>query len=239
MYLTLCFSLAPSAVYNLTTNYYNSTSVWLSWERPEGDLDTVTVTLSINGTSHRETTLPPNVTDVTVDQLIPGSAYQVVVMSKSGELRNQSELTVRTGAWTTANLCCVHLLRSLHGAFIRCAAPAPVSLLALSPSYNGSLLLSWSPPLGHWENYGLLLFDGSQQVVNATLNRDAEKFIFPASALTPGRLYRAVLRVESGGVMAESSCEAATGQMLQRHLKVTQHCRLSEPSVLVPQRLLQ
>ena len=42
-------------------------------------------------------TLPPNTTEVTIDQLTPGSAHQVVVTSRSGELTNQSEVTVRTG----------------------------------------------------------------------------------------------------------------------------------------------
>lgn len=41
--------------------------------------------------------LPPNTTEVTIDQLTPGSAYQVVVTSRSGELTNQSEVTARTG----------------------------------------------------------------------------------------------------------------------------------------------
>ncbi|XP_029018669.1 receptor-type tyrosine-protein phosphatase beta [Betta splendens] len=176
---------APSAVSNLTVNHYNSTSVWLSWQRPKGDLDAITVTLSTNGVNSWETTLSWNVTEAWVDQLTPGLAYQIVVLSKSGGLKNQSELTFRT-------------------------APAPVSLLALSPSDNGSLLLSWSPPVGHWENYRLLLFDGSKQIVKTTLDRDTKTFFFPASELTPGRLYRAVLSVESGGATAESSCEAAT-----------------------------
>lgn len=100
----------------------------------------------------------------------------------------------------------------LHHVFILSAVPAPVSLLSLSPSSNGSLLLSWSPPAGHWENYKLLLFDGSQQIVNTTLDWEAVNFTFPVTKLTPGRSYRALLRVESGGLTAESSCEGATGK---------------------------
>lgn len=87
----------PSAVSNLTVDYNNSTSVWLSWQRPKGDLDAVTTTFSTNGVRRWDTTLPPNVTEITVDQLTPGSAYKVTVMSKSGELKNQSEITITTG----------------------------------------------------------------------------------------------------------------------------------------------
>lgn len=57
----------------------------------------------------------------------------------------------------------------------------------------------------------MLLFDGSQQLVSTGLDREAVNFSFPGTGLTPGRLYRAVLRVESGGLTAESSCEGATG----------------------------
>uniref|UniRef100_A0A8C9ZEK3 protein-tyrosine-phosphatase n=1 Tax=Sander lucioperca TaxID=283035 RepID=A0A8C9ZEK3_SANLU len=181
---------APAAVSNLTADYNNSTSLLLSWQRPAGDLDALFATVSSNGTSRWETTLPPDAMEVAVDQLTPGSAYRVAVTSRSGKLTSQSEITVRT-------------------------APAAASLLSLSPSPSPSgsgLLLSWSPPAGRWESYTLLLFDGSQLLVSATPEREASNFSFPGTGLTPGRLYRAVLRVESGGLTAESSCEGATGQ---------------------------
>lgn len=91
------FSLVPSAVFNLTTNYENSTTLLLSWQKPKGDLDALIVTLTYNGTRLWETTLPGNVTEVTIHQLTPGSAYQLTVTSRSGRLTNQSEITVRTG----------------------------------------------------------------------------------------------------------------------------------------------
>lgn len=94
------FSVAPCAVSNLTVHYNNGTSLWLSWQQPKGDLDAVTIAVSTNGVSHWNTTLPPNVTEVTVDQLTPGSAYQIAVVSKSGKLKNQSEITVRTGEYS-------------------------------------------------------------------------------------------------------------------------------------------
>ncbi|XP_062299423.1 receptor-type tyrosine-protein phosphatase beta isoform X2 [Scomber scombrus] len=177
----------PATVSNLTADYNNSTSLRLSWQQPEGDLDALVVTLSSNDSRRRgRTTLPPNATQVTVDQLTPGSAYQVAVMSQSGELTKQSEITSRT-------------------------APEAASLLSLSHSSSlGGLLLSWSSPAGNWESYRLLLFDGSQQLVSTTLDREAVNFSFPETSLTPGRLYRAVLTVESGGLIAESSCEGST-----------------------------
>ncbi|XP_035536285.1 receptor-type tyrosine-protein phosphatase beta-like [Morone saxatilis] len=175
----------PSAASNLTAGYNNGTSLSLSWKQPEGDLDALVVTLSTNGTSRWEATLPPDATEVAVEQLTPGSAYQVTVTSRSGKLTNQSAITIRT-------------------------APAAASLLSLSPSSSRGLLLSWTPPAGRWESYKLFLFDGSQQLVSAAPDREAANFSFPGTGLTPGRLYTAVLRVESGGLTAESSCEGAT-----------------------------
>ncbi|XP_056280554.1 receptor-type tyrosine-protein phosphatase beta isoform X2 [Pseudoliparis swirei] len=177
----------PAPVANLTVVHGNSTSLLLSWQRPDGDLDTLIVALSTNGTASWMATLLPNVTEVAVDQLTPGSAYQVEVTSRSGPLTSQSEFTVRTG-------------------------PAAVSFLSLSPSSSssGGLLLSWSPPAGQWESYRLLLFDGSQQLVSAALDREAVDFLFPGTRLTPGRRYRAALRVESRGGTAESRCEGQT-----------------------------
>lgn len=194
----------PSAVFNLTTNYENSTSLLLSWQKPKGDLDALIVTLTSNGTRLWETTLPGNITEVTIHQLTPGSAYQLTVTSRSGRLTNQSEITVRT-------------------------APAPASLLTLSPSTSGGLFLAWSPPAGHWENYRLFLFDGSQQIVSTSLDQEAVNFSIPSAGLTPGRVYRVVLRVESGGLTAESSCEGSTAPapVLDLHIRHSDQTSLS------------
>ncbi|XP_041636404.1 receptor-type tyrosine-protein phosphatase beta [Cheilinus undulatus] len=184
--LTMEAQTVPAAVSNLTATNNNSTSVLLSWQLPEGNLDTLVVVVSTNGTSHTDMMLPPNATEVGVDQLTPGSAYQVTVMTRSGKLTNQSVITIRT-------------------------APAPASLLSLSPSSSdGGLLLSWTPPGGHWESYNVSLFDGSQQLVSSTLDREAVNFSFSGTGLIPGKGYRAELRVASGGLTAQSSREGAT-----------------------------
>ncbi|XP_054480416.1 receptor-type tyrosine-protein phosphatase beta [Anoplopoma fimbria] len=196
----------PAAVANLTVDHSNSTGLLLSWQQPEGDLDALMVTVSANGTSFWDATLPPDGTEVAVDQLTPGSAYQVAVTTRSGQLTNQSEISVRT-------------------------APAAASILSLTPSSSssGGLLLSWSPPTGHWENYRLLLFDGSQQLVSTALDREATNYSFPGTGLTPGRMYRAELRVESGGLRAESSCERATAPaaVLDLHIRHSDETSLS------------
>lgn len=95
------------------------------------------------------------------------------------------------------------------------AAPAVATRLSLTPSSLGGLSLSWTPPIGRWQSYGLLLFNGSQQLVSTALDPEVVNFSFSGTELVPGRMYTAVLRVESGGLTAESSCEGATGQILK------------------------
>ncbi|XP_034535170.1 receptor-type tyrosine-protein phosphatase beta-like, partial [Notolabrus celidotus] len=183
--LTMETQTVPASVTNLTANS-NRTSILLSWQQPEGDLDELDVSVSTNGTGLKEITLPPDATEVSVDQLTPGSAYHIIVITRAGKLKNQSELSVRT-------------------------APAAASQLSMSPSSNdGGLVLSWTPPAGHWESYRVSLFDGSLQLVSVALDQETVTFSFPGTGLIPGKLYRAELEVESGGLKAESSCEGAT-----------------------------
>ncbi|KAK1906415.1 Receptor-type tyrosine-protein phosphatase beta [Dissostichus eleginoides] len=171
----------PAAVSNLTADH-NDTSFLLSWLQPEGDLDALFVVvvagLSTNETSRWEMTLLPNDTEVVVDQLTPGSAYQVTVTTISGELTSQSELTVRTGLW---------------------------------------------------ESYRLLLLDGSQELVSTAVEREALNYSFPGTRLTPGRVYRAVLRVESRGETRESSCEGRTApaSVMKLHIRHADETSLS------------
>ncbi|MEQ2196084.1 hypothetical protein XENOCAPTIV_023702, partial [Xenoophorus captivus] len=179
---------APSAVSNITSEN-NGTSLRLSWQQPEGHVDAFVVTFSNNNTFLQITTQSGDATEVEAYQLTPGSAYQVEVMSVSGTLTNQSEITVRT-------------------------APAPASFLNLSPSSSGGLLLTWAPPAGNWESYRVFLFDGLTQLVSTSLDRKTVNFSFPGTLLTPGRRYRAVVRVESGGLTIDSSCDGSTGWKL-------------------------
>ncbi|XP_029968954.1 receptor-type tyrosine-protein phosphatase beta [Salarias fasciatus] len=177
---------APSSVSNITVVENNSTSLLLSWQQPDGDGDGLSVSLSSNGTTVWESTLPHNSTQVALRQLTPGSAYQLSVTSRSGELISQSEFTVET-------------------------APAPPTLLSLSPAEAGGLRLTWSPPAGRWKNYRVFLYDASQLLASAAVPGDALEFSFNKTLLTAGRRYRAVLQVESrAGRTAQSSCDGAT-----------------------------
>ncbi|XP_057710524.1 receptor-type tyrosine-protein phosphatase beta isoform X2 [Corythoichthys intestinalis] len=190
----------PAAVTDLTAvadrASANGTGLRLSWRRPEGAADALLVSLRSDADpGPRRTRLLPDAVEVTVDGLTPGAAYRATVSTRSGELLNGSEIDTR-------------------------AAPAPASLLALTPTPPGGLFLSWSPPAGHWDGYRLVLRDGSREVVAAVPGEDAVNFTFGGEGLLPGRRYRATLAVQSGNLTAESSCEAATLPARVRDLHV-------------------
>lgn len=83
-------------MFNITADA-TSTRLLLSWQRPEGDLDSLVITLASNGTSRWRSAQPPDAAQVTVDQLTPGWTYTATVASWRGGLANQSEATFRTG----------------------------------------------------------------------------------------------------------------------------------------------
>ncbi|XP_056131706.1 receptor-type tyrosine-protein phosphatase beta-like [Lampris incognitus] len=205
----------PATASNLTTDSGSQgTSLSLSWQRPEGDLDEIVVTLSANGTNLQELPLPPDVTEVAFDHLTPGSAYQITVESISGNLTSQSTVIART-------------------------APAVVSHLSMTQSPTDGLKLSWFPPTGHWENYRVTLYNGSQEIASTVLEREAVEYSFSGLGLVAGRQYRAMVRVESGGLGAESSCLGgiAPGPVLDLHIRHSDETSLSAmwshaPSVL-------
>lgn len=194
----------PAAASNVTLTNRRGTSLWLSWKRPEGDADALSVTVRANGSRVRETVLPANATGINIEALTPGTTYSVAVKTSSGGLSEQAEVTVKT-------------------------APEAVSELVLSPSSDGSLVLSWSTPRGLWDSYRLFLFNETQQLVNTSVNKEAVNFTFTGAHLTAGRVYRAVLRVESGELHAESTCEGFTAPapVLDLHIRHADETSLS------------
>lgn len=95
---SICRTAAPAAAANITCRP-DGAALLVSWRRPDGDLDSVVVSVSGNDTSLWTATVAPDATNVSLGQLTPGTAYLVLVQSRSGRLTNQSEASIRTGGF--------------------------------------------------------------------------------------------------------------------------------------------
>ncbi|MEQ2172241.1 hypothetical protein GOODEAATRI_019088, partial [Goodea atripinnis] len=175
---------APSAVSNITSEN-NGTSLRLSWQQPEGHVDAFIVTFSNNNTFLQITTQSGDATEVEAHQLTPGSAYQVEVMSVSGTLTNQSEITVRT-------------------------APAAVVDLHIRHSDETSLSAMWNhAPSGSRDGYFLTIRHDDATVDTREVEPNMRECTF--NVLTPGRWYIITVTTRSGKLNTSVSVEGRTG----------------------------
>ncbi|XP_052370533.1 receptor-type tyrosine-protein phosphatase beta-like [Oncorhynchus keta] len=166
----------PYAVSNLKLENNNTQdSLRASWSQPQGDVDSIVVTLSSSGTTPLEKTLSSDTTKAHFHQLTPGRTYQVSVATKSGELSNQSTASANT-------------------------VPGKVSQLSMEAlDDSNSLKVMWAPPGGHWDKYRVLLLNGTQTLDNRTVEKGVVEYTFSGLGLVPGRTYRAGVMVESTG----------------------------------------
>ncbi|XP_041794073.1 receptor-type tyrosine-protein phosphatase beta-like isoform X2 [Chelmon rostratus] len=167
----------PAAVSDLRLdNNGSSDSLQASWVSPEGGVDIYLVTLSALGSTPQERRLPPNITKVVFEGLTPGRSYQLCVRTTAGGQSSESRTSGRT-------------------------VPERVSALFMTPLLDGrTLRVSWSPPRGHWENYSILLRNGSVVLANHTVSKPSRQHTFSVLSLglVPGRLYTAEVTVHSG-----------------------------------------
>lgn len=92
------------------------------------------------------------------------------------------------------------------------AAPGEVSQLKMeTPTRYGDIKISWLPPVGHWEHYSVMLFNGSETLFNTTIHKSTTEFRFSGLNLHPGRVYKAAVSVESRGQSNTVYCRAEIG----------------------------
>ncbi|XP_037539054.1 receptor-type tyrosine-protein phosphatase beta [Nematolebias whitei] len=194
---------APAAVSDLILkNDGSSERLWASWTPPEGLVEAYLVTLWAPGSTPQQRILPPNVTEVVFEGLTPGCLYQLSVNSSAGGQSSESRTTGRTG---------------------------PDQVLALSMSMGGGTLrLTWSPPRGVWDNYSVLLTNGSIILLNRTLDKLSRQLVlsFSSLGLVPGCRYAAYLTVHSGVLRSTAHCSSwlaprSVNQLLLRQVDET------------------
>ncbi|KAM6973817.1 receptor-type tyrosine-protein phosphatase beta [Aplochiton taeniatus] len=170
---------APGAVTELQLNHSVDT-LRASWGPAPGRVDSYLVSLSALGSLTQERQLAPNLTEALFRGLTPGRSYQVSVRSKVGQQGTEVKATGRT-------------------------APGVVSKLSMVGVGDGrTLKMTWSPPRGEWENYRVVLLNGSAELVNETISKLTRHYSF--SDLVPGRHYRAKVIVKSGSLESTADC---------------------------------
>ncbi|XP_049739843.1 receptor-type tyrosine-protein phosphatase beta isoform X2 [Elephas maximus indicus] len=177
----------PMEVSNLkVTNDGSLTSLKVKWQRPLGDVDSYNITLSHQGTISKSEILAPQVTETHFGDLTPGRLYQVTVSCVSGELSAQKMAVGRTVPEKVGNL------------------------KANSNSWTRSLVVSWSPPAGDWEQYRIMLFNGSLVLLNITVGKEETHYVMDDVGLIPGRQYDVEVIVESGNQKNSERCQGRT-----------------------------
>uniref|UniRef100_A0A667ZM29 protein-tyrosine-phosphatase n=1 Tax=Myripristis murdjan TaxID=586833 RepID=A0A667ZM29_9TELE len=88
--------------------------------------------------------------------------------------------------------------------------------------HRTTLKMTWSPPRGDWENYSVLLWNGSAVLVNQTISKLARQHTFSGLSLVPGRLYGAEVTVHSGPLGNTAHCQGRLAprpvqQLVVRH----------------------
>ncbi|KAM3870109.1 receptor-type tyrosine-protein phosphatase beta [Diretmus argenteus] len=172
----------PAAVSDLRLDNNGSLdTLRVSWVSPKGGVDNYLVTLSAPGSAPQERWLAPNATRVVFRDLTPGRSYRLSIRTKAGGQTTETQTTWRT-------------------------VPDRVSRLSMSALSDGTTLrMTWSPPTGEWDNYSILLWNGSVAMVNETLGKPTRRHSFPG--LVPGRLYRAEVTVHSGLLGNTARCQ--------------------------------
>lgn len=75
-----------------------------------------------------------------------------------------------------------------------------------------TLWLRWLPPRGDWENYTVILKNGSVVLANETISKASRQHAFSVLSLVPGRLYSAEVTVHSGVLSNTARCSSQLGQ---------------------------
>uniref|UniRef100_A0A8C6FE32 Receptor-type tyrosine-protein phosphatase beta n=1 Tax=Monodon monoceros TaxID=40151 RepID=A0A8C6FE32_MONMO len=187
----------PMEVSNLkVTNDGTLTSLKVKWQRPSGNVDFYNITLSHQGTIKESRILAPQITETQFKDLAPGRLYQVTISCVSGEL-------------------------SAHKMAVGRTVPEEVGdLEANSNGSTRSLVVSWSPPAGDWEQYRILLLNDSSVLLNTTVGKEETHYVIRDVGLIPGRQYEVEVTVESGNLKNSKRCHGRTVPLAVLQLRV-------------------
>lgn len=187
---------APGRAARLKLEALRLNTLRLSWSPPDGVWDFYRILL-FNGSSVLENrTVERQRLEISFTNwtLIPGRRYRAAVSVQSGDLSTNADC---------------------HGG----AAPRAVQMLTVRHADESSLRAAWSPPVGEWENYTLLLTDGDATVDFRTADHDVRECSF--TNLMPGHAYTITVTTNSGDLSSSAHITAKTIPAQVRQLRVS------------------
>ncbi|XP_068116385.1 uncharacterized protein [Hyperolius riggenbachi] len=160
----------PLPVKLLQARNSSTTTVYLSWSRPDDYKSGYSYRLQTNTTSAATNTFPAN-ESATITGLTPGATYTFIVYTRAADNSTESDPV------STAS----------------CTVPGQVASLSVSSSgLVNSLAVIWTAPAGYVSYYNVTI---SGDVNNTTQTRNTQVTL---SGLSPGRNYTITVQTVSG-----------------------------------------
>ncbi|XP_061495728.1 receptor-type tyrosine-protein phosphatase beta isoform X2 [Rhineura floridana] len=191
----------PAQVTNLNVaNQGTSNSLFTSWIRAHGDVDSYQVLLIHENVVIKNETVSSDTNKYHFQPLKPGGLYSVVVTTVSGGISSRQAIS--------------------EGRTV----PSSVSGITVNNSGRSDYLsISWLPAVGDVDCYLVTLSHEGQTVHTLTVAKSASECAF--NTLTPGRLYVVTITTKSGKYEKQSSSQERTVPSSVQGLTVSNSAR--------------
>ncbi|XP_067553438.1 receptor-type tyrosine-protein phosphatase beta isoform X2 [Pseudorca crassidens] len=188
-------STVPSPVEDIGISA-KTNSLLISWSRGSGNVERYQLILMDKGILVHSFAVDKATTSYAFHGLIPGHLYNVTIVTEAAGLQNYRWKPART---------------------------IPEEVGDLEANSNGStrsLVVSWSPPAGDWEQYRILLLNDSSVLLNTTVGKEETHYVIRDVGLIPGRQYEVEVTVESGNLKNSKRCHGRTVPLAVLQLRV-------------------
>ncbi|XP_033265427.1 receptor-type tyrosine-protein phosphatase beta isoform X2 [Orcinus orca] len=188
-------STVPSPVEDIGISA-KTNSLLISWSRGSGNVERYQLILMDKGILVHSFAVDKASTSYVFHGLIPGHLYNVTIVTEAAGLQNYRWKPART---------------------------IPEEVGDLEANSNGStrsLVVSWSPPAGDWEQYRILLLNDSSVLLNTTVGKEETHYVIRDVGLIPGRQYEVEVTVESGNLKNSKRCHGRTVPLAVLQLRV-------------------
>ncbi|XP_058858760.1 phosphatidylinositol phosphatase PTPRQ-like [Acipenser ruthenus] len=169
----------PDIISSLNVTSVNTTSISLSWTKPQGNSTSYRIQVQGAGVNRN---LSANSESITVTNLTAGSLYTFNVTARAADNLTEGEYVAKSSYTKPEKISTV--------------------ILVSSEPKNSSMLVNWSAPAGNVETYEVNINGsfGDGQTTNVTTNTTSFRF----DGLRAGRIYSATVTTISGPFRVQS-----------------------------------